>query len=404
MGLKNQRILVSGASIAGPTLAYWLARRGFRPTVVERASGPREGGSPIDVRGPAVDVVDRMGIRPQLSEADLDTAGLSFVNAAGAQVSSLNLRAIRTATGGTEYELPRAGLVRILHGASSDDVEYVFNDSITALHQDGDGVDVEFQRGEARRFDLVIGADGLHSAVRRLAFGDESQFVRYLGYHAAVIRADRELGRDRWGVVHNVPGKMVCVYSPPGRTDALFLFRQPERLRYDHRDPEQQKRLVAEAFAGESWQVPRLLELLMAADDLYFDSVSQVRLPRWSRGRVTLVGDAAHGLPLFGDGSSRAMIGAYLLAGELAAADGDHEAAFGRYEGKQRPGVEAVHAGLRTGIAMLVPDTGRGIWRRNQLSRLSNLAPALGRLSRWNKRLQLTLPDYERRTPAHTGS
>lgn len=390
----TRHILISGASIAGHTLAHWLVRHGFRATVVELAPRPREGGSPIDVRGPAVDVADRMGITAHLRRADIDTEGLSFVDTHGTERAALGLRAIRNASGSTEYELPRAELTRVLQEAAPDEVEYVFGDSLASLHEDDDGVDVRFRHGTARRFDLVIGADGTHSTVRRLAFGDESDFLHHRGYYAAVVPTDPQYGRPRWGVVYNSPGRMVCVYSPPGRSDALFLFRREQPLHYDRHDRLQQKELVHERFAGEGWKAPQLLESLAVADDFYFDSVSQVRMPRWSRGRVALVGDAAHGLPLFGDGSSKAMIGAYVLAGELAAAGGEHRQAFARYEDRHRRFVEA-NVNIRAASRLLIPDTAAAIRRRNQLTRLARLLPALSRFQRWTSRnAARTLPDY----------
>jgi 2-polyprenyl-6-methoxyphenol hydroxylase-like FAD-dependent oxidoreductase len=327
--------------IAGPTLAYWLQRYGFRPTVVERAPRLREDGAPVDVRGQAVGVAERMGILSRIRQARTDIDTMSFVDgsvvgAGGEEVASIAMSAFQD---NNDVELMRGDLARILYDATREEVEYRFGDSIRAMRQDSDGVSVTFHSVDERRFDLVVGADGLHSAVRRLEFGAEKRFLRHLGYYVAVATVPSELGPNRRVVLYNAPGKAVFVYRSGNHSQAkgLFLFRQDE-LSYDHRDVPEQKRLLAATFDDEAWQIPRLLAEVMAGDDFYFDSVSQIRMPWWSRGRVALLGDAAYCPALLsGAGSTLAMVGAYLLANALASCGDDYRAAFCRYEDTYRP-------------------------------------------------------------------
>jgi 2-polyprenyl-6-methoxyphenol hydroxylase-like FAD-dependent oxidoreductase len=393
----NERILISGASIAGPTAAFWLARHGFRPTLVERAPELRTGGNGVDVRGQAVEVAERMGIMARVRAAATDVIGTSFVDATNRVVARIDMRAMQRKYGSGEVEILRGDLVAILHQATKDDVEYAFDDSIRALQQDGDGVTVTFDRGPTRRFDLVIGADGLHSAVRRLVFGPEERFVRYLGHYGAFANADPALGADRWMTIYNLPGKMAGVYRSGNHAGAkaYLMFRQPEPLTYDHRDIEQQRRLLRQAYAGvSSWHVPQLLAGVLADPELYFDSLSQVRMPSWSSGRVTLVGDAAHcASPVCGCGAMLGLIGAYRLAGELSGAQGDHRAAFRRYQEGHRPLVERSQSNLFTGL--VAPKRRAGIWARNTMARLP-LVSALAGLERRLQPKTQPLPDYAR--------
>jgi 2-polyprenyl-6-methoxyphenol hydroxylase-like FAD-dependent oxidoreductase len=375
-------VLISGAGIGGPTLAYWLARHGFRPTVVERAAGPRSSGSPVDVRGPAVAVADRMGVTKRLREAATDVTALSFVNGAGRQVGRVNLRALRQAAASREVEVTRTDLASILHEASRDSAEYLFGDTVTALDQDGAGVDVTFEKAAPRRFDLVIGADGLHSATRRLAFGPESEFVRHMGLYVATTQLSGPAANPRDVVIHNAPGRMAALHPVHGRPVAAFIFRSPAVRDFRPRDVDQHKRILADTYGRDGWQVPELLGRALAADDLWFDSVSQVRLGRWSLGRVALLGDAASSVSLFGDGSTLAMAGGYTLAAELAASPADPGAAFARYEAGHRALVGPKQGGIATAAALMVPATPYGIATRNLASRLWPAAAATAWLGR----------------------
>ncbi|MFI6734141.1 FAD-dependent monooxygenase [Nonomuraea sp. NPDC050451] len=372
----NPTVLISGAGIGGTTLAYWLARHGFRPTIVERAAGLRSSGNPVDVRGPAVNVADRMGVMPRLRQAATQVTAMSFVNASGRQVGRVNMRALQQASGSREVEVTRTDLAAILYEASRDSAEVLFGDTMTALSQDGDGVDVTFDKAAPRRFDLVIGADGLHSMTRRLAFGSESEFVRHMGLYVATMQLDGPADNQQDVVLHNAPGRLASVHPVHGRALAAFIFRHPEVRGFNHRDLAQHKRILTDAYAGDGWRVPELLEQARATDDLWFDSVSQVRLDSWAKGRVALLGDAASSVSLFGDGSTLAMAGAHTLAEELAATPADPQSAFARYEAQHRTLVNPRQGNVATAAAMMVPATRAGIVARNLASRFWPAAAA----------------------------
>jgi 2-polyprenyl-6-methoxyphenol hydroxylase-like FAD-dependent oxidoreductase len=337
--MKTQNILISGASVAGPALAYWLHRHGFHVTVVERAPSLRGGGQAIDVRGAALTVTERMGLLAEVREAHTRMRGMSFVDGEG---NTLMSTTEETLTGGPtdseDVELMRDDLAHLLHRATRDDVEYRFGDSITSLAQDDGGIHVTFERGQPRTFDLVVGADGLHSQVRALVFGEEARFIQHLGMSLSVFSAPNHLGLDHWQVFHQVPGKMVGVYSARRNTEArvMFGFGSPP-LDFDRRDTVRQKQFIADHFADMGWETPRLLKAMWDAPDFYFDSMSQIHLERWSSGRTVLVGDAAYcGSPMTGQGTSMALVGAYVLAGELKAAAGDYRMALPAYEQRLR--------------------------------------------------------------------
>ncbi|MFF4646820.1 FAD-dependent monooxygenase [Streptomyces sp. NPDC001389] len=327
-------VLISGASVAGPALAYWLHRHGFAPTIVERAPALRDGGYAVDFRGEAhLAVLRRMGILDALEAARTGTGSMSYVNSAGRRLADLPADLFAG-----DLEVLRGDLARILYDATKEHTEYVFGDSIASLAEDADGVHVTFEHGAPRRFDLVVGADGMHSRTRSLVFGPEERFVRHLGVYCAVFTTANHLGLDHTGHAYLTPGRLVSMYSARGNTEAkgVFYFGSP-LLDLDRRDVARQQALLTERFAGNGWQSDHLLEQMRHAPDFYFDSVGQVRMDGWSRGRVALLGDAAYcPSPLSGMGSGLALVGAYVLAGELAAARGDHRTAFARYEREMR--------------------------------------------------------------------
>ncbi|MCD9881038.1 FAD-dependent monooxygenase [Streptomyces guryensis] len=386
----SKKVLISGASIAGPALAYWLGCYGFQPTVVELAPALRDGGQAVDFRGEAhLTVLERMGVLTELRRIQTGGSPIRFVNEHGRTLLHLPAE-----FAGGDVEVLRGDLARVLYEHSRRHTEYIFGDSITGLTETAGGVQVTFRRSAPREFDLVIGADGLHSNVRRLAFGPEESFVRHLGYYAATWQLPNYLGFGRGSVGYNAPGRLASVGSDhrdAAKARAFFVFAAPQAA-YDRHDLEQQKALISKAFAGLGWEVPRLLDSLKQAPELYFDSISRADVHAWSAGRIGLVGDAACGATIGGMGTGTGVVAAYVLAGELALANGDHRAAFSRYENAMRGYAQGCQkGGNRTG-KFLAPGTTIGLRIRNGL--LSRRSLLNWTLKEGQKISTIDLPDY----------
>ncbi|MGW7569802.1 FAD-dependent monooxygenase [Streptomyces tendae] len=373
----RRTVLISGASIAGPALAFWLNRHGYEVTVVEKAGTLRSGGYPIDVRGTALDVVERMGILPQLRDAHIDLRRITFLDGDGDEVTSLHPHAVTGGVTGRDLEIRRGDLTDALYTAVRDDVEFLFNDSVDTLDQNEHGVDVTFHGGGSRRFDLVFGADGMHSRTREALFGPEEQFHRHLGYCFAVFTMPNTLGLSHETVMWNTPGRAAAVYAvgDDEEVHAFLNFARPDPPYDAFGDPKAQRALLADVFADAGWEVPGILGALHDADDVFFDAVGQIRMPRWTSGRVALLGDAAYA-PSFltGQGTSLALVGAYMLAGSLAGRD--HAEGFAAYEHATRDFVTLNQDLVGEGGATLFPTTARALDQRNARLRDLSAMPA----------------------------
>ncbi|WP_017592271.1 FAD-dependent monooxygenase [Nocardiopsis potens] len=375
-------VLIAGAGIAGPALAYWLRERGFEPTVAERAPALRTGGWAIDVRGAATEVAARMGLAGAVRAAAVETRSISLVAPDGRRGARLGAGALSPS--GRDVELLRTDLARLLHGASADGTEYLFGTAVTGVEDLGDRVRADFDTAPPREFDLVVGADGLHSPVRSAVFGPEERHSRFLGAYLSVFTMENHLRLDREVLLYNTPGMLAALRGedPDERAYAILAMRSGEGEPVRHRDAGAQRAALHERFAGTGWEVPAILEGLDRSGDLYFDSATQIRMDRWSRGRVVLLGDAGYcPSPLSGQGSSLALVGAYVLAGELAEAGGDHRRAFAGYEAEMRGFVRRNQKIAQAGMDFLLPATRTGLRVRSLGMRAAAGLPALARFS-----------------------
>lgn len=380
---RIRSVLISGAGVAGPTLAYWLAQQGMAVTLVERAAVLRSSGSPVDVREGAVDVVRRMGLLERLRDAATAVDSMAFVDARGRLIRRLSMQDFAGYTGDS-IELPRGDLARALFEAARPSIEVRMHDSIASLRQDSAGVEVEFERSRSARFDLVVGADGLHSNVRAQAFGAEREFVRHAGLYVATLPLEREVADPRAVTMFNVPGRSLTIHPSKRSPLAAFIFWGAESSRSSHELAAARAR-IRELYRDDGWLVPEVLGCL-DTNDLWFDAVSEVRIARWSRGRVVLLGDAASSVSLFGGGSSLAIEGASALARALAAHPNDLAQALEAYERAHRPRVLAAARGMHRTASLLVPRTRLGLGFRNVVVFVAS------QLGRFKSRLALTSP------------
>jgi 2-polyprenyl-6-methoxyphenol hydroxylase-like FAD-dependent oxidoreductase len=385
------RVLISGGGIAGPALALWLHRYGIAATVVERAPGPRPGGHAVDVRGVARKVVDRMGVMSDVLAHRVDERGFALVDDHGRRMAEMPVQLFGGEGIAAEIEIARGDLARVLYEATANRVEYRFGDRLVDLWPAARGVDAAFASGTRERFDVVVGADGVHSAVRALAFGPEPEFVRYLGAYTAYFTVPDPGDLDHWFLMYNAPGGRVAGLRPErgGTAKASLSFRADRPLP----DP---LAVLPARMAGAGWRVPELLSALPAAPDVYCDSISQVRVDRWWRGRVVLLGDAGYcGSPLAGLGTSMALVGAYVLAGELAAAPSDPASAFAVYQGEMSDYVAAGTQLPPGGIKGFAPNTRAAIRLRAMSMRAMHRWPMRTLLAKqFGKADAITLKDY----------
>ncbi|MFB6722149.1 FAD-dependent monooxygenase [Kribbella sp. NPDC056345] len=390
----TKSVLISGGGIAGPALAFWLRRAGFVPTVVEVAGGPRPGGQTVDLRGISRTVVERMGLMPAVQQRQLHERGFEYVRADGRRSAAMPAELFDGAGPVAEIEILRGDLAEVLAEATQD-VEYLYGDSVAQLDQDASGVDVTFTSGTRRRFDLVIGADGVHSRVRRLAFGPHERFVQHLGGYSSYFTVEAPEDLNHWMKVYTAPRGLWVGLRPdhdPRFAKALLSFRSPV-IDYDYRDIAAQKELLNQRFKGLGWHTEHLLAQLPTAEDFYFDSTSRVVVPEWSQGRVALVGDAGYcGSPLAGHGTALALVGAYVLAGELAT-NGHHEHAFPAYQRRMQAYVDQRMELPPGGIKMAMPMTAFGIRYRDTMIRLMTSSP-LARTIGKGKPDAIDLPAY----------
>ena len=377
----SKTVLISGAGVAGPAVAWWLKRYGFVPTIVERAPQFRTGGYMIDFWGVGYDTAERMGILPALEVRGYLMKRLTIVDDRGQTRAQLDVNGMRDALAGRYFSITRSDLAWVVYDSIEGGVETIYGDSIAALGEDTGGVSARFEHAEPRRFDLVVGADGLHSRVRKLAFGPEETFEKYLGYYVATFIAPDYPHRDAdTYVAYSQPGRQIGRYAlRDGSTVFLLILAQDGRPAAH--DIAAQKALLRDAFGRDGWEAREVLDRLDENGDLYFDAVSQIRMPSWSKGRVVLLGDSAFCPSLLaGYGTALAMAGAYLLAGELSKSGGDHSSAFEAYERKFRPFLEAKQDGATGFAGAFAPRTHFGIAFRNFVLNVMRL-PGLSRMT-----------------------
>ena len=395
--MNRKSVLISGAGIAGPALAYWMLHRGFEPVLIERAAQFREGGYMIDFWGVGFDVAERMNLIPRLRDVGYLIDRVKFVDERGRTRSGFDAEMLRRTLGNRFFSLPRGDLAKAIFDTVADEIEVIFGNSITAIREDSASVDVQFEHGQARRFDLVVGCDGLHSGVRQIVWGPEKEFDKYLGYYcASFLTTNYPHREERTYTSYAEPGRQISRYAlRGGRTAFLFIFAREQRLK-ENPELTDAKAMLRERFEHDRWiEVPEILQRLETCDALYFDSVSQTRMPTWSKGRIVLVGDAAYCPSLLsGEGAGFAMAGAYLLAGELQRASGDHAMAYRAYETRFRDFIERKQESARQFATSFTPKTRLGLFVRDLVLRFTAFSPVSAWLMHRFVTDRFELPDY----------
>lgn len=363
----RKQVLISGASFAGLSTAHWLSRMDYDVTVVEIAPAIREGGTAVDIKGNTVDIVRRMGLLDQVRARRLSLKRWELKNAHDVTERTLVLRNDGDPPSDDEFEIERDVLIDMLLDTVKGRVEIAFGDTITELADDGDRVAATFARAAPRTFDLVVGADGIHSVVRKLWFGDEAQYIHFLGQYFAIAIVDKLLIERDTAQLYNEPCRAVMLNAYKDKTDIVMSFASDDEIVYDYRDQNAQRRIIEREFTGRDWRTTELLAELLGANNFYFDKLCQVRMPAWTRTRVALVGDAAYcASPAAGMGGSLAIDGAAAFCDALRAHDGNLERAFRSYDEQLRPFIDEVQAeAVRTGLETLVPRTEAAIRARN---------------------------------------
>ena len=391
------RIAINGAGIAGPTLAYWLQKSGHEVLLIEKSPQLRSGGYVIDFWGVGYDIAEKMGLIPRIRELGYQVREVRFVDRHGRKSGGFAVDVFRRMTNDRFTSLRRSDLAATIYGAIDGKVESIFGDSVASIKDEGDRVCVSFEHAAPREVDLVIGADGLHSRVRQLAFGPEAGFEVSLGYHVAAFEVNGYRPRDELVYVsHGVAGRQISRFSMRDDTTLfLFVFRDEYVTSQSPSSEQERKSVLANVFADVGWECPRILAAMEEAGGVYFDRVSQIRMDRWTKGRTALIGDAAACVSLLaGEGTGLAMAEAYVLAGELRDCGGDHSAAFARYQERMMPFLKRKQESAAKFASSFAPKTAFGITFRNLVTRLLQVPFFADVFIGRDLRDDITLPNY----------
>lgn len=365
--IKNKKVLVSGASIAGFSTAWWMNKIGYQVTVVETAKEPRVAGVAVNIEDAALDAAKRMGIFEQLKAERLNVELIEFKNARDVTEGSIPMPTDINSLPDAEIEIERDKFIGILYKELKNDVEFIFNDRITALSETEAGMNVTFKNGYERSFDLVLGCDGSHSGVRKLWFGPEQDYEHFLQAYFSITIVNKLLVKEKTMQMYGEPNKGLMLNAYNNKTDIIFCFNSEDEITYNYRDGEQQRQLILNHFKGMKWRTNELLEEIKYSPNFYFDKFCQIKMPSWTKGRVALIGDAGYcASPAAGKGASLSVIGAAALADALEKHNGDFELAFQDYNKDLRPFIEEVQAIAEFNVREnFIPRTEEAIKKRN---------------------------------------
>ena len=392
------RIAINGAGIAGPTLAFWLQKSGHQVLLVEESPDLRSGGYAIDFWGIGYDVAEKMGLLPLIKELGYQIKELRYVDRRGRKCGGFSVDVFRRLTGDRFTEIARSDLAAAIYNASEGKIESIFGDSIAGIKEEGNSVQVSFDHSTACAVDLVIGADGLHSRVRELVFGPEQDFEVSLGYHVAAFEVAGYQPRDELiAITHGLPGRQISRLSlRDDKTLFLFVFRDEYLTTAAPGNDRERKSALRKVFGDVGWECPRILDAMETIDGIYFDRVSQIRMSHWTKGRAALIGDAGACVSLLaGEGTGLAMAEAYVLAGELHRCEGDHVAAFARYEERMMPFLKRKQLTAAKFASSFAPRSALGVAFRNQVTRLLRIPFIADFVIGRAVRDEIELPDYQ---------
>lgn len=363
---NTNRILISGASFAGLSTAYWMNKFGYQVTIVEIATGLKHGGTPVNILENTIEIVKRMGLFDQIVANRLHMESIAFKNADDVTERLDYHQRNQAEWGEVEYEIERDILLQLLYDAVKEDTTFRFGDSITSMKETSEYMEVGFRNGATQTYNLVFGCDGIHSTVRKLSFGEEALFSHFLNTYFSLSIVNKLLIPENTTQMYSEPGKTVMLNAYSGKTDICMAYFSEEEVPYDYRNEQQMRTMTIDQFKDTSWRTPELLEEVQRSTGFYFDKLCQMKMPRWTKGRVALVGDAGYcASPAAGRGGSLAIDGAAALADAFEKCNGNYELAFQEYNETFRSFIEEVQAGVVDfGLDILIPRTEEAILKR----------------------------------------
>lgn len=364
----HKTVLISGASFAGLCTAYWMNKFGYRVTIIEIASDLKKGGTPVNILENTIGIIERMGLLEQIVANSLKMESLSFKNKDDVTERLEQHEKTQVERGRIEYEVERDILLYLLYDLVKDYTTFVFGDSITEMKELDDHVHVCFQKGQPQAFDLVFGCDGIHSAVRKLWFGHEAEFSKFLNAYFSISIVDQLLIPENTTQMYSEPGKTIMLNAYNSKTDICFAFYSEQEIPYDYRNEQQMRNIIMNQFQGTGWRTSELLEEVKKHPNFYFDKLCQIKMPSWTKGRVALVGDAGYcASPAAGRGGSLAIDGAAALADAFEKCNGNYKLTFKKYDNDFRPFVEEIQAEVvNFGLDVFLPKTDEAIRKRNK--------------------------------------